>query len=182
MSIAIREPYLDPQADALLAGWTRPRRALFLDRDGVINIDHGYVHTPERTQFLPGIFQRVRDAHAQGLMPIVVTNQAGIGRGYYDEAAFLAYSAWMHARFAEQQAPLLATYWCPHHPEHGLGGYRVACDCRKPRPGMLLAACARFDIHMGESLMIGDKDSDLQAGCSAGTRAMLAVDMGEHPA
>ena len=144
--VAIRAPYLDPAAPTLLARWTTPRRALFLDRDGVVNRDHGYVHTPEQTEFLPGIFERVRAALADGAMAIIVTNQAGIGRGYYHEAAFLDYTAWVHARFAEHGAPVLATYWCPHHPEHGIGHYRIACGCRKPAPGMLLAARDRFGI------------------------------------
>jgi D-glycero-alpha-D-manno-heptose 1-phosphate guanylyltransferase len=165
---AIRVPYVDPRADALLAAHVGPRRALFLDRDGVININHGYVHTPERTDWLPGIFGRVRQAHAAGYLPIVVTNQAGIGRGYYDEPAFLAYSAWMHERFAQQGTPLLATYWCPHHPDAGLGDYRVDCACRKPAPGMLLAAAQAFALDLRGSLLVGDKNSDLQAGRAAG--------------
>src|SRR5690606_24836828 len=131
-------PFLDPAAEALLAAAPMPRKALFLDRDGVININHGYVHAPERTDWVPGIFELVADAHARGYLPIVVTNQAGIGRGHYDEAAFLAYTGWVHAQFAQRGAPLLATFWCPHHPDAGIGGYRVACNCRKPEPGMLL--------------------------------------------
>lgn len=178
MTAAVRDPFLDPRAGALLARWGAPRRALFLDRDGVVNIDHGYVHTPERTEFLPGIFARVRAAIADGAMAIVVTNQAGIGRGYYDEAAFLEYTAWLHRRFAEEDAPLLATYWCPHHPQAGLGDYRVACACRKPQPGMLLAARARFRIDMAGSTMIGDKDSDMEAARAAGVahRVQLSED------
>jgi D-glycero-D-manno-heptose 1,7-bisphosphate phosphatase len=156
-----------------------PRRALFLDRDGVINLNHGYVHTPERTDWLPGIFERVREAHAAGYLPIIVTNQAGIGRGYYDEAAFLDYTAWVHARFAEQGAPLLATVWCPHHPDAALGDYRVDCACRKPAPGMLLAAAQAFALDLPGSLLVGDKASDLDAGRAAGlTRVQLVANDG----
>ena len=169
----IRAPYLDPSADALLAGTASPRKALFLDRDGVINVNHGYVHTPANTDWVPGIFQLVADAQARGHACIVVTNQAGIGRGLYDEAGFLAYTAWMHAQFAARGTPLLATYWCPHHPEAGIGDYRVDCDCRKPRPGMLLEAIARFDIDPARSLMIGDKQGDLDAAAAAGVAARL---------
>ena len=173
---AIRAPYVDPQADALLAAHAGPRKALFLDRDGVINVNHGYVHTPENTEWIAGIFDRVREAHAAGYRPIVVTNQAGIGRGYYDEPAFLAYSAWMHKRFAEQGAPLLATYWCPHHAEAGQGEYRVDCACRKPAPGMLLAAARTFDLDLPRSVLVGDKASDLEAGRAAGlTRVQLVA-------
>ena len=165
---SIRAPYVDPGAAALLASRGAPRKALFLDRDGVINANHGYVHAPERTDWLPGIFERVRLAHAAGYMPVVVTNQAGIGRGYYDEAAFLDYTAWMHARFAEQGAPLLATYWCPHHPDAGIGDYRIACVCRKPAPGMLLAAARDFGIDLTASMLVGDSPSDMDAGRAAG--------------
>ncbi|MBK6333680.1 MAG: D-glycero-beta-D-manno-heptose 1,7-bisphosphate 7-phosphatase [Thermomonas sp.] len=175
----IRAPYIDPDAQALLASMPGPRRALFLDRDGVINVNHGYVHTPAHTEWVAGIFDRVREARAAGYLPIVVTNQAGIGRGYYDEPAFLAYSAWMHERFAEQGAPLLATYWCPHHAEAGLGDYRVDCTCRKPAPGMLLAAATAFDLDLPGSFLVGDKVSDLEAGRAAGlTRVQLVADDG----
>ena len=158
---------------AVLAATPAPRRALFLDRDGVININHGYVHAPEQTDWVPGIFELVAKAHVRGYLPIVVTNQAGIGRGLYDEAAFLAYTAWMHAQFAARGTPLLATYWCPHHPEAGIGDYRVDCDCRKPRPGMLLQAIERFGIDPSRSLMIGDKQGDLDAAAAAGVPARL---------
>ncbi len=164
---------MDVQVKAVLAATPAPRRALFLDRDGVININHGYVHAPEQTDWVPGIFELVAKAHVRGYLPIVVTNQAGIGRGLYDEAAFLAYTAWMHAQFAARGTPLLASYWCPHHPGEGLGDYRVDCDCRKPRPGMLLQAIERFGIDPSRSLMIGDKQGDLDAAAAAGVPARL---------
>jgi D-glycero-D-manno-heptose 1,7-bisphosphate phosphatase len=160
----------------LLASRPGPRNALLLDRHGVINVNHGYVHTPARTDWLPGIFDRVREAHVAGYLPIVVTNQAGIGRGYYDEAAFLDYTAWMHARFAEQGAPLLATYWCPHHPDAGIGDYRVACVCRKPAPGMLLAAARDFGIDLTASIFVGDSPSDMDAGLAAGVQSSHLLD------
>ena len=166
--VAIRPPYLDPQAASLLAAASRPRRALLLDRDGVINFNHGYVHTPEHTDWVPGIFELVALAHRHQVLVIVVTNQAGIGRGYYSEDEFLEYTAWMHAQFAQRGTPLLATFWCPHHPDAGSGEYRVECECRKPRPGMLLAAAERFDLDMHASWMIGDKPSDLEAAATAG--------------
>ena len=170
---ALRPPFTDPGADALLAAASAPRRALFLDRDGVINANHGYVHTPERTDWIPGIFELVADAHARGYLPVVVTNQAGIGRGFYDEAAFLAYMNWVHGEFARRGTPLLATYWCPHHPEFGVGDYRVDCGCRKPAPGMLLAAIERFAIDPAASLLVGDSPTDLDAARAAGVRARL---------
>lgn len=167
-AIAIRSPYLDPQADVVLAAASIPRKALFLDRDGVINFNHGYVHTAVNTVWVPGVFELVAQAHRQGLLVIVVTNQAGIGRGYYNEQEFLAYTAWMHTQFAQRGMPLLATFWCPHHPDGGVGEYRVDCECRKPQPGMLLAAAARFALDVDACWMIGDKPSDLEAAAAAG--------------
>lgn len=178
---AIRPPYLDPAADALLAVAPMPRRALFLDRDGVINVNHGYVHTLAQTDWVPGIFALVAEAAARGYLVIVVTNQAGIARGLYDEAAFLDYTAWMHRQFARRGTPLLATYWCPHHPEAGIGEYRIACGCRKPQPGMLQAAIADFGLDAGASLLLGDHDSDVLAAKRAGVagRRLDAADWGE---
>lgn len=167
-------PYLDPLADAWLLRWPAPRKALFLDRDGVINADHGYVHAPGQTQWIPGIFELVRDALAAGWLPIVVTNQAGIARGLYDEATFLAYTAWMHAQFRQREAPLLATYYCPHHARAGRGDYLRDCVCRKPQPGMIRAATARFSIDLAASVLIGDKPGDIAAANAAGvTRTAL---------
>ncbi len=144
------------------------RKALFLDRDGVININHGYVHTADQTQWVPGIFELCGAARDAGYPLIVVTNQAGIARGYYTETQFVAYTRWMHEQFAQRGVPLLATYYCPHHAEAGVGDYRVECDCRKPRPGMLLAAARDFDLRLSECLLIGDMPSDQQAAAAAG--------------
>lgn len=165
---SIAAPFIDPAAEALLARAASPRRALFLDRDGVINVDHDYVHRPDEVEWVPGIFDLVREANGAGWLPIVVTNQAGIARGYYDEATFLDFTRWMHAQFEAQGAPLLATYYCPHHPEAGIGPYRVACACRKPAPGMLQAALRDFDLRAELSALVGDKAGDILAGRAAG--------------
>ena len=178
-TVDLRPPYLDPQADALLAAAPMPRKALLLDRDGVINLNHGYVHTPERTDWIPGIFELVAQAHQQNMLVVVVTNQAGIGRGFYSEDEFLAYSAWVHAQFAERGTPLLATFWCPHHPDAGSGKYKIDCACRKPNPGMLQAAAERFQLELPASWMIGDKPSDMAAATAAGVgRRYLLEDPG----
>lgn len=168
MAIEIAKPYLDTHVDELLAAMPAPRKALFLDRDGVINVDHGYVHTPEETEWVPGIFELCAEARDAGYLLIVITNQAGIARGYYSVDDFIAYAAWMHAEFAQRQIPLLATYYCPHHPAEGGGNYRVECLCRKPQPGMILAAKERFVLKLDHSLLVGDKVSDLEAGRAAG--------------
>ena len=175
-------PYFDEDAAVLLAREPQPRRALFLDRDGVINIDHGYVHAPAQIEWLDGIFDLCRAAHAASYLPIVVTNQAGIARGYFGRDQFLALTAWMHARFREQGAPLLATYYCPHHPTAGIGPLLADCGCRKPRPGMLLDAAAQFDLQLADSLLLGDKQSDLQAADAAGVGRARLFEGGRLPA
>lgn len=144
------------------------RPALFLDRDGVINVDHGYVYRPENFEFIPGIFDLVRMANESEYRVVVVTNQAGIGRGYYSEAQFHALMEWMRARFVEQGARIDAVYFCPFHPDHGVGLYKRESEFRKPGPGMLLQAGLECDLAFEASVMVGDKLSDMQAAEAAG--------------
>jgi D-glycero-D-manno-heptose 1,7-bisphosphate phosphatase len=147
---------------------TVPRRALFLDRDGVINVNHGYVCSPERTEWVPGIFELCTLARDAGYVLVVATNQAGIARGYYTEAEFLEYTRWMHGQFSERGLDILATVYCPHHPEAGHGIYKVDCACRKPAPGMFELAVRTFSLLPAQSVMVGDKASDLMAASAAG--------------
>lgn len=164
------------------AGWPQralPRglgKALLLDRDGVINVNHGYVHTPEQTDWLPGIFELCALARDAGYALIVVTNQAGIARGFYDVAQFRAYTQWMHEQFAARGVPLLATYFCPHHPQAALDAWRLDCGCRKPQPGMILAALRDFHLQACNCILIGDKRSDQQAGRAAGIERSWLLD------
>lgn len=144
------------------------RPALFLDRDGVINVDHGYVFTPEKFDFIEGIFELVAHANNSGYLVVVVTNQAGIGRGYYTEDDFHALTDWMCSKFAEHNARIDAVYFCPYHPDHGVGVYRQESVFRKPGPGMLLKAAEDLCIDLANSLMVGDKDSDVKAAEAAG--------------
>lgn len=155
---------------------TRP--ALLLDRDGVINVDYAYVHTPEKTDFLEGIFELVAAANRGGFDVVVITNQAGIARGLYSESEFEAYMDWMKARFTEQGATIDAVYFCPHHPTDGIGRYRATCDCRKPEPGMILRAAVDRGVDLTRSIFIGDKSSDMQAALRAGvgTRFLLGAE------
>lgn len=152
------------------------RRALFLDRDGVINVNHGYVHTADQTEWVPGIFKFCAAARDAGYALVVVTNQAGIARGYYSEADFLDYTGWVHKAFAAHGAEILATFYCPHHPTAGLGEFRVECGCRKPAPGMFTAAAHLLGLVLGESIMLGDKDSDLIAAANAGIHQRFLID------
>jgi D-glycero-D-manno-heptose 1,7-bisphosphate phosphatase len=154
-------------------------KALFLDRDGVINVDYGYVHTPENCEFVDGIFELVRLANAADYRVVVVTNQAGIGRGYFTEAQFAVFMDWMRDAFVREGARLDRVYFCPHHPEAGLGAYRQACACRKPQPGMLNTAKRELDLDMASSLIVGDKLSDLEAGARAGVARGVLFAPGE---
>jgi D-glycero-D-manno-heptose 1,7-bisphosphate phosphatase len=157
------------------------RSALFLDRDGVINVDHGYVHRPERFEFVPGIFELARFwTNERGRPIIVVSNQSGIGRGYFDEDAYAQLTHWMCDRFAAEGAPIARVYHCPYHPEHGVGDYRRDHAWRKPSPGMLLQAAAEFDLDLAGSAIIGDKVSDVEAGAAAGIGLRILV--GPHNA
>ena len=139
------------------------------------------LHPVEETEWVPGIFDLCHAARLAGYACIVVTNQAGIARGYYSEAEFIAYTQWMHAQFALRGTPLLATYFCPHHPTAGIGAYKVACDCRKPGPGMLEAARRQFEIEMSRSVLVGDKPSDMRAGQAAHVGNLFLLEAGEPP-
>jgi D-glycero-D-manno-heptose 1,7-bisphosphate phosphatase len=149
------------------------RPALFLDRDGVVNIDHGYVCKPENFDFVTGIFDLVATANSFGYLVVIVTNQAGIGRGYYTEDDFHALTKWMRAQFISRGARVDAVYFCPDHPEHGLGAYKRESIFRKPGPGMLLQAAKELGVDLSISLLVGDKDSDIQAGVTAGVGSLV---------
>jgi len=161
-----------------------PRRAAFLDRDGVINLDHSYVFRPQDFEFVPGTLAAARRLHEAGWALVVVTNQSGIGRGLYSEDDYRTLDAWMRAEFAAAGAPLAATYFCPHHPRDAQGAYLRECDCRKPAPGMLLAAARELNLDLAASAMFGDKASDLEAARAAGVplRYLLGTDGRAAPA
>jgi D-glycero-D-manno-heptose 1,7-bisphosphate phosphatase len=150
--------------------------ALFLDRDGVINVDYAYVHRKEDFHFVDGIFELCRAAKRLGYRIFVITNQAGIGRGYYNEQDFHTLSAWMQAEFEKEGAAIDAVYFSPFHPEHGIGEYRKHTDCRKPGPGMLQQAAREFEVDFARSVLVGDKLSDVQAGQAAGVGCNLLFD------
>lgn len=141
---------------------------LILDRDGVIHREIGYLHQSHQVEFTPGIFDLCREARARGYRIIIVTNQAGIGRGLYPEESFHALMRWILERFAEERAPIDGYYYCPHHPIHGVGKYQVDCPDRKPHPGMILRAARDHSLDLSQSILIGDRCSDLSAGAAAG--------------
>jgi D-glycero-D-manno-heptose 1,7-bisphosphate phosphatase len=152
-----------------------PTRALFLDRDGVINREIGYLHRAEDVVFVDGIFSLCRTAMALGYRIIVVTNQAGIARGYYSVAQFDGLMDWMRMQLRKEYVELDAVYYCPYHPEHGIGEYRRDHIDRKPAPGMLLRGAAEFGIDLAHSVMIGDRCSDIAAAHNAGLRQAFLI-------
>ena len=144
------------------------QRALFLDRDGTINIDHSYVYRQEDFHFIDGVFELVAAAKRLGYLVVIVTNQSGIGRGYYTENDFQVLMAWVKEQFAQRQGAIDAVYFCPDHPEFGQGIYRRDTVMRKPGPGMLLKAAEVWNIDLGQSILVGDSETDIKAGQSAG--------------
>jgi D-glycero-D-manno-heptose 1,7-bisphosphate phosphatase len=151
------------------------RRAAFLDRDGVINVDRGYVHTRGDFEFIEGVFDAAAKLSNKGYALFVITNQSGIGRGWYTEEQFLQLDNWMREQFAQSGTAIEATYYCPHHPTDAVGRFRRQCDCRKPAPGMLLRAAREHGLDLSQSVMLGDTFADLQAAKAAGvsTRVLL---------
>jgi D-glycero-D-manno-heptose 1,7-bisphosphate phosphatase len=140
--------------------------AAFLDRDGVLNVDHGYVYKPEDWEWNEDAVDAIRRLNGTGYLVVVVTNQSGVGRGFYSEEDVRALHAYVQADLAERGGRIDAFYYCPHAP-------KAACECRKPLPGMLLQAVQDLDIDRSRSFLIGDKESDLQAAEAANIRAEL---------
>jgi len=151
----------------------KPNRALFLDRDGVINIERDYVHRQQDFEFREGIFEICQAAQSLGYLLLVVTNQAGIGRGYYTETDFFQLTDWMLKEFSKRRIYIARVYHCPYHPVHGIGSYRLDSPDRKPKPGMLLRAQADFDLDLRASVLIGDKLSDMHAAEAAGVGTII---------
>jgi D-glycero-D-manno-heptose 1,7-bisphosphate phosphatase len=149
------------------------RRAVFLDRDGTINVDHGYVFRAGEFEFIPGAPEAIRRLKDAGFLVIVVTNQAGIARGLYSEADVHELHRHLDRELARHETSIDAYYYCPHHPEKGTPPYRRDCACRKPFPGMLLQAAADFPLNLGGSFLVGDKLSDIEAGLAAGCKPIL---------
>ncbi|TKI68165.1 D-glycero-beta-D-manno-heptose 1,7-bisphosphate 7-phosphatase [Sulfurimonas crateris] len=139
------------------------KKALFLDRDGVINIELNYLYKIEDFKFIDGIFELCRHYQNLGYLIIVVTNQSGIARNYYDKSDFEKLSTWMIEEFAKKSIKITKVYHCPHHPE--ISG---ECSCRKPEPGMILEAQKEFDIDLKSSILVGDKERDIEAAIEAG--------------
>lgn len=151
------------------------RKAIFIDRDGVVNVDKGYVHKiedfvpiEENINFIKGL---TRD---EDFLIFIVTNQAGIARGYYTEDVFLEFQKWVEAYLLKEGLKIEKTYYCPHHVDGVIQKYKKDCDCRKPKAGMLLEAAHEYNLDLGASIFIGDSDSDALAGSAAGCKFIRA--------
>lgn len=151
------------------------RSAAFLDRDGVINLDHGYVHRWEEFDFVPGAVEALRRLQAAGHALVIVTNQSGVARGLYEEADVLALGERLREHLGGEGIQLDAIEYCPHLPAGTVPAYTVDCDCRKPAPGMILRAAGRLGIDLARSMMVGDKPSDIEAAHRAGVGQAFLV-------
>jgi D-glycero-D-manno-heptose 1,7-bisphosphate phosphatase len=146
------------------------RKALFLDRDGTINIEKNYVYKIEDFEFIEGVFELIKSYQDQGFLVFVITNQAGIARGFYTENDYSILTKWMQEQFELEGIQITKVYHCPHHPE-----ITGECSFRKPNPGMILQAIDEFNIDPANSVLIGDKKSDILAGENAGIGENLYI-------
>lgn len=154
-------------------------KAVFLDRDGTLNIDYGYVHRITDFQFIDGVGKALKQLQDKGYLLVLVTNQSGIARGYFSEAQFHRLTEWMDWSLDEDYGVVLdGIYYCPHHPE-GQGEYREECDCRKPKAGMFIQAMSDLNIDPAQSYMVGDKLEDLLAAEAAGVKTKVLVRTGK---
>ena len=147
------------------------QKALFLDRDGVINIEKDYLYKVEDFEFIDGIFDLISYYQKLDYKIFVVTNQSGIARGYYTKNDFNHLTEWMMLEFLKKNIKIEKVYFCPHHP--AISG---ECSCRKPKPGMILEASESYGIDLEESIMIGDKERDIEAGLNAGIKETYLFD------
>ncbi len=151
------------------------RPAVFLDRDGTVNVEVHYLSQPEQIELLPTVSETISMLNSRGILVVIVTNQAGVARGYFPEHRLITIHDHLRRILGEKNACIDGVYYCPHHPSAGLGEYRKVCDCRKPMPGMLTRAASELAIDLTRSLLIGDRESDLQAGANAGCQTALVT-------
>jgi D-glycero-D-manno-heptose 1,7-bisphosphate phosphatase len=155
-------------------------KALFIDRDGVINREKNYVHKIEDFEFIDGIFDALREFTSKGFLIIVITNQAGIARGLYSEKVFEELTKWMIKRFESEGVKITDVFFDPTHPEHGKGSYKKESYYRKPNPGMILQAAEKYKTDLEKSVLVGDKPGDAEAGKRAGVGSLFLVRTGHQ--
>ncbi|MBW2649288.1 MAG: D-glycero-beta-D-manno-heptose 1,7-bisphosphate 7-phosphatase [Deltaproteobacteria bacterium] len=151
----------------------KKNRAVFLDRDGTINEEMGYLDSLEKLRIFPATFDAVRMINEAGMKVVVVTNQSGVARGFFDEDFVNSVHARINEILREKGAFIDRFYYCPHHPTEGVGRYRISCDCRKPAPGMLIRASEELDIDLPSSYVVGDMEKDVEVANNVGARGIL---------
>lgn len=152
-----------------------PEIAAFIDRDGTISEEVGYVNHLSRFQIYPWASEAIRNFNQRGLRTIVVTNQAGVARGYFSEDLVIQIHCKLRREMEQAGAYFDAVYYCPHHPSVGEPPYRQVCNCRKPKPGMLLRAVEEFGVDVRRSFVIGDRYSDIELADNAGARSIFVL-------
>lgn len=152
---------------------SKQAKAVFLDRDGTINLDKGYFFRPEEFEFEEGAVEAIRRLNQAGYKVFVISNQAGIALGHFTEAQVDALHTWLQTELAKYEAHIDAFYYCPHHAKLGIGEYKTECECRKPAPGLLLRAAAEWNVDLAQSFMVGDHNSDVEAGRAAGVQSIF---------
>lgn len=152
------------------------KKALFLDRDGTINVDKGYVYKPKDFIFIDGIIDAIKKYNRMNYLVIVITNQSGIGRGLYTESDMISLHNYVDRLLARNNAHIDKWYYCPHHPIYGIGEYKVECNCRKPKTGMIESAINDFGINVNQSLLVGDKETDIICGERMNIESMYTGD------
>ena len=150
-------------------------RAVFIDRDGTLSEEVGYINHPERFRLFPYAGQAIRHLNENGWLAIVTTNQAGVARGYFSEDMIETVHKGMEEQLATDGARLDAIYFCAHHPSVGEPPYRVDCNCRKPKPGLITRAATDFDVDLKSSWMVGDRYSDIQLARNAGVKSAFVL-------
>lgn len=153
----------------------KKKPAVFMDRDGTITVEGGYINHPSRLHLIRGSADAIRLCNENDLQAVVVTNQAGVARGYFKEEMIGVVHERLRRQLAKRDAHLDGVYYCPHHPRTGPPEYRIECNCRKPKPGMIQAACRDLPIDLSRSYMIGDKITDSEFGHGLGLRTVMVM-------
>ena len=167
-SVVAAEKVLDPRSSTL-----DPRKAVFFDRDGTLNVEVGYLCDFEKFKWIEGATEAIKFCNDNGYLAIVVTNQSGVARGYYTEADVKELHRRMNEELNKHGANIDDFFYCPHHPEGVVAKYSIDCECRKPKSGLIEEACKKYDIDKSKSLMIGDMPRDVECGENAGVRGVL---------
>ena len=151
----------------------KKQAAVFLDRDGTLNEEVGYLDSLDKLHVFPSAYKAVRLINRNGMKAVVITNQSGVARGLFDETFVVTVHARMQEMFQRRKARIDRFYYCPHHPEEGTGRYRVSCPCRKPEPGLLLRASEEMGLNLVASYMVGDMPKDIEAARKVGAKGVL---------